>query len=90
MTPRQLAAEVENAFDYRDGESLRRYLARLLAAALPINPAGLPTEQLYLRRDEIHTELAALNAELQRRERLRAGQSTPTQPAYTIPLEPTD
>jgi hypothetical protein len=89
MTPRQLATEVENAFDARDRATLIRFLAKLTAAAAPPAPAALTREQLHQRRDDLHVQLACVNAELQRHERLRSGM-LPTPPSLPPPesLEP--
>ncbi|HEY8359265.1 MAG TPA: hypothetical protein VIL30_17590 [Ramlibacter sp.] len=76
MTPRQLAVEVENAYDNRSRDSLVRFLGRLTAAAESAqltlaavtgrNLGALTLEQLASRRNELHVQLAAVNDQVLR------------------------
>jgi hypothetical protein len=52
-TPRQLAQDVENAFDFRGREMMTRPLAMLVALATPPDFSRLTIEQLEERRSQL-------------------------------------
>jgi hypothetical protein len=88
MTPRQYAAEAENAYDARDRPALYRALTLLVALASPPEVSRLTREQLLERRSELHTSLAAVNGQLMRL--ASAGQLTAHLPQPTATLDPSD
>lgn len=67
MTPRQMAREVENAYDGRDREHFARFVERLVVAAeRPLTSIDcMCPAQLQARRNELHVQLAAVNDRLQ-------------------------
>lgn len=66
MTPRQLAQEVESAYYAHDHDHLLRSLGKLTAMATPPDLGRLTREQLEERRDNLYTQLAAVNDQLRK------------------------
>jgi predicted aminopeptidase len=65
MTPRQLAQEVENAFDFRSRDAMVRFLAELTALATPPDLGRLTREQLEQRRSDLRVLLVDINDRLE-------------------------
>lgn len=66
MTPRQLVQDAENAYYAHDRDMFLRSVGRLAAMATSPDLSHLTREQLEERRDNLYTQLAAVNDQLRK------------------------